>query len=48
MKKFEMPEIQVIDFGEDIMIEYMSGNTYIDQVEGGFSTEGDVPHTGLF
>ena len=44
MKKFEMPEIQVIDFGEDIMIEYLSGNAYLEAEENGIG-QGT---TGLF
>ena len=44
MKKFEMPEIQVIDFGEEIMIDYMSITSY-DQADQ-FTEDSSTP--GLF
>lgn len=38
MKKFEMPEVQVITFEEEILsgVEYLSGNAYIANVEDNF------------
>lgn len=36
MKKFEMPEIQVVTFDEDIMaINFESTNAYLDAEENG-------------
>lgn len=43
MKKFEMPEVQVITFEEDIMAVTLSGNATFDN---GFTADTETP--GIF
>lgn len=42
MKKFEMPEVQVVTFEEEVLsgVQYLSGGAYIAQEEDGFKASG--------
>ena len=42
MKKFEMPEVQVVTFEEEVLsgVTFLSGATYIAQEEKGFEATG--------